>query len=408
MIEHLELKIENGYSYNTSPPGNMTPAYKAAKAQNLFKPVSRDTGDGESSGKEMTAGRFRMVDRAGIADITPPDWLIQDAIPQNSYSLLIGPRGTFKTFIALDMALSIATGGKDYFNDGKFYGMWPDIIKPGPVLFAAGEGRGMLKNRVEAWEKQHLDEHQAKDFYLIDPVPHPIVEDVTPFIEMALAYSPTGYRMVVIDTVGRAMQCLNENSSQDASLFTQMIETLQKELDCSVLALHHTGHEAKDRSRGSSSFGADVDAEFILERKDKDMIVALTNTKQKDAIEWEHKKAIQLIEVNSSLVATRPSDKKAKEVVTEAENKAKVGRKTKMETTVELDIIRKAAYAALKKTPGKEYSKNALAMAISADETVALTGQTIAKNYIGELLTDKAHPVSKCYDTAKGVWRLKA
>ena len=63
----------------------------------------------------------------------------------------------------------------------------------------------------------------------------------------------------MLDTVGRAMQGVNENAQEHASNFTRLVDRLRHELGATVLALHHTGHETSTRARGSSVFGADAD-----------------------------------------------------------------------------------------------------------------------------------------------------
>ena len=65
----------------------------------------------ENGGCQVTAGRFRFIDEAGLSSIRAPEWLIEDFLSQGSYAILFGAAGSFKTFIALDMALTIATGG---------------------------------------------------------------------------------------------------------------------------------------------------------------------------------------------------------------------------------------------------------------------------------------------------------
>jgi len=403
-IEHLENKIRNGYSYNTSPPGNMTAAYKVARAQELFRPVSRDTDQG---GKEIKGGRFRVVNRQGMDDIKPSEWILHDAVPMGGSGLLIGPRGTFKTFVALDMALSIASGGKDYFGGvaEDWLGVWPDVAKPGAVLFAAGEGRSGLKKRVAAWEQHHLDGGRCENFYLIDPVPGPNVDDVTAFIEAALAMNPEGYRLVILDTVGRAMAGLNENSQQDASLYTKMVETILHELSDSVLGLHHSGHGTEGRARGSSVFGADIDFEFVLERKDKEHVIRLKNTKQKDAQEWERPKVVQLIEKSDSLVAVAPSKQLEEKTNAAAEQKKEKKERAKADDAIDLGVIRQAAYEFLKTAPGKEFSGAHLAISIAADPRITLEDRIIRERYVGKLLVDKQHPIATCFDSHKKVWR---
>ena len=406
-IDHLEQKIENGYSYNTSAPGNMTPAYKLAKASALFKPVSRDT---EGGGEELRAGRFRMVDRDAMDEIKPPKWLIKDTIPQNSYALLVGPRGTFKTFIALDMALSVATGSP--YEDWR--GLWPDISGSGPVLFAAGEGRGNIVQRVRAWESYHMDGDKTHNLYLIDPVPSPSVEDVTPFIEMALKREDQ-YSLVVMDTVGRAMQGLNENSQQDVSMFTRMVETIQHELDCAVLAIHHSGHDNTGRARGSSVFGADVDAEFNLDRDDKEYVVRLKNSKQKDAPEWEQPRIIKLKELKisggKSLVATAPNEAEAAQAVNKTPEKKK-DKKTQ-ENKINLQLLGKLTRDILKQNKALSWSQTGLAKAIAVmrsegeDEPIIGVGWKQVNNYLTDL-RQSPHPSHKYYDPmGRGKWEYK-
>ncbi len=408
--EHLEGKVANAYHYNTSPPGNMTPAYKVARQASLFKPVvSRDTKTG---GKEAEVGRFRFVDEAGVRSIKSPEWLVPGAIPEGAFAMLIGPRSTYKTFVALDIALSVAAGSAEWYeSESDWRGPWPNVRVSGPVLFAAGEGRGGFKGRVEAWKDYHLDGEDTGNFYLADPVPYPDEDDLTAFINGALELEPDGYELVVLDTLGRSMQGRNENAQQDASQFTQMVQELQRNLDCAVLVIHHTGHgtETQGRARGSSVFGADVDVEFVIERAD-DGFVHVFNTKQKDAPEWEAGKLIKVEPHNGSLVAIAPL--KVKDAKPPPEKPGEVsrdtkkggGRKSKEDMEIELSVVRKAAYQTMKRYPGKVWSKRSLSEAIAAHETVEVAAGTIRNKYLDHLLTDKTHPVAACFDPGTGQW----
>ena len=302
---YLAVKVANGYSYNTSPPGNVTPAYKVAGRG--FSPLEEDAGDGT----QVTTGRFRFVDREGMEAIKPPDWLVPDALPEDAYAMLVGASGTYKTFIALDMALTVATGGGALVA-GEWRGLWRPPRHPGPVLFAAGEGRSSIRKRVAAWEAHHLGGARARDFMLADPVPHVTASDVEDFIEGALRYYE-GYSLVVLDTVARAMQGVNTSADEHATAFTRLCDVLRHRLGCTVLALHHTGHEAQDRARGSSAFLGDPDTILVAERVE-DRLTRLSMPKQKDAEAWEKPQwckmeLVALGEGQDSLVATkgRPS-----------------------------------------------------------------------------------------------------
>ena len=390
--DHLQQKVENGYAYNTSPPGNITPAYRVAKAAALFKPVQSDL----EHGYEWKAGRFRFVNREGMSSIRPPEWLIENFLPQDSYAILFGAPGTFKTFLALDIALSIGGGvgmGEDI--------CWPAIANTGPVLFAAGEGRGNITARVKAWEKTHFVGNEVENFRLADPVPL-VSEELKPFIEGALAASPDGYKLVVLDTIGRAMQGLNENTQEHASNFTRLVQRIQYELGASVLALHHVGHEASNRARGSSVFGGDTDTLIRADKQGKNYLVSLTMTKQKDWPEWPKKRFIKLNEVSLDL------ETKSLVAVKSAEDECPKGDKfhpTEDEQEIVMAILNEAVIARLKSDKSKEWSQSALAEAVATDERIEIGSSQLRQRYLKDLREDSSQPASRYYNAGTGKWR---
>jgi len=392
MVDNLEQKIVNAYSYNTSPPGNITPAYTVARHAALFKPIVKKQG---KKGHEWTSGRFRIVDRSAMGEIKPPSWLIEDFLPDNSYTIMFGAPGTFKTFIALDIALSIATG----FGMGDEC-VWPDIVTSGPVLYAAGEGRANINSRITAWEKTHFLGVEVSGFHLADPVPM-ITEEIEPFLDIALDASPKGYRLVVLDTVGRAMQGTNENAQENASAFTHMVEVIQKELSCSVLCLHHTGLKEGDRARGSSVFGADADTMLRLERQDKEYTVALTMTKQKDAQEWSKPKFIKLTEIsisedNETLVAMKATK----------QDLPKKPEKNKIDTTV-LDVIEDVLLDILENNKLEKHTQTALSDAIACDNRIDVASQQLRKTHLRSIRENNNRAAAKCYDPVTKKWRYQ-
>lgn len=398
--DHLASKVENGYSYNTSPPGNMTPAYHTAKAQALFKPVTRSF---DAGGKEYTTGRFRFVDRWGMDEIKPPSWLVKDFLPERAYAILFGSPGTFKTFVALDIALSIANG---YPTDP----LW-EVTKPGPVLFAAGEGRATLTKRVAAWEKIHWNGKKSNDFILGDPVPH-INEEIEPFIEGALLANPDGYKLIVIDTIGRSMQGVNENAQEHASKFTHLVEQLQYNLGATVLALHHTGHTEKGRERGSIVFGADADTRIRIDRPTKRYLIDLTMVKQKDAQEWNKPKLIQLNEITlsaklKSLVAVNP-DKAAVEQ-SQNDRMAKTTRSKHLPVSdpVVMRHIDKAISEILFKNKPKTWTQSDLAEALAMRDDIDLSSSHMRKNTLYALREDSLKLAKRLYDPIAKKWRYK-
>lgn len=397
-IDHLEQKVANGYSYNTSPPGNITRAYQTAKHRQLFSPVSVAL----PTGREITAGRFRFVDGEGMEHIRPPDWLVPDFLPAGAHAILYGAPGTFKTFIALDIALTIATGATFPWE-----GVWlPNQF--GPVLFSLGEGRPEFAKRKRAWEQTHWEGQRVKNLILSDPVPL-VSEDWKPFIEGALAMSPDGYKLVVLDTVGRSMQGLNENAQEHASKFTQMVEVLQGELGATVLALHHTGYGEDKRARGSSVFQADADTVVRLDREGKDYTISLTMTKQKDAPEWDKAKWLELRKVDlgggvDSLAAVKADPKN----VAKSKASRDTGEKNDKLTDEIVDV---AVMEILKSNPTKAWNTKDLAECvarkIATEDGRSPKAGTIEKHILPDLRQTKGTFSFACYDDTTKRWRAR-
>ena len=381
--DHLREKLKNGYSYNTSPPGSYTQAYSTANTLSMFKPVVADPDD---PGKGYNAGRFRFVSRERMQNIRPPSWLINGLLPSQSYAILYGAPGTFKTFLALDIALSVAAGMgmSDTAN-------WPDIEEAGPVLYCAGEGRSSITKRVKAWENTNFYGNRVEDFNLVDPVPL-VSEDIGVFIEGAKQLSPKGYKLIVIDTVGRSMQGMNENSQEHASAFTQKIEHLQKELGAAVLALHHTGKGDTNSARGSSVFGADADVMLKLERQNKSYTVSLAMTKQKDAPEWEDKQYIQLNEVSVGIEDVSLVAVKGEKLEQELSKERQVTKK-------KMDIVEAIALRHLFNNKDLACSMKILSEVVFRRDLEGFPkAQQIAKLYISTLRDNSKSLLSKCYN----------
>ena len=405
--DDLAAKVANGYSYNTSPPGNVTPSYHAARVALAFAPRTERLGE---QGKEIHAGRFRFTDRHGVAAIEPPSWLLPDFLPEGGYGLLVGAPGSLKTFIALDAALTVATGGLLPLEEGEWKGSWECPEKPGPVLFAIGEGRPALRKRIEAWESFHRGGSRSLDFVVADPVPRISEghEGLEAFIKGALEMSPKGYRLVVLDTIGRAMQGVNENAQEHASAFTALVEHIQRELGAAVLALHHVSRD-REGPRGSTVFEGDADTIIGASRRDpKSKLVKLKMFKQKDAPEWQRDRWLEakLVKVGmeeSSLALVRAGNQERQEEQAEERQESKV--------RLSLGIVDRYVMAVLRLYPHMELSNHGLSEVVASyqDEsgsTIGVTASALIKTWWGRLKARENETQSGAhYDPIKSRWR---
>ena len=379
--EDLQVKVKNAYAYATSAPGNMTAEYQRIKRQavvELFTAVSQDTPVTQeefqvSQGKEARAGQFRVIDRTAMEGIKPPTWLIEDMLPDEAYAMLYGPAGSYKTFLALDIALSIANGCDEWLDGRK-------INANGPVLFIVGEGRSGLLKRVRAWEHYYNDSKPVKNFVLADPVPN-VEEGMETFIKTA-ATIHEDYKLIVLDTVGRALSGANENEQKVASLLTRRISELQRAFNSTVLALHHTGHQDPKatglaRERGSSVFRADVDTMFGLQDSELHMV------KQKDGELWVRPLPLVATKTQNSLVLTMGKPK------------------TLTKQQLAYDLIASSIMAETMQA-GKEYTDAAMADLIMVKEGAGVP----VKTWSTRLQSLRALPTQtrNHYDAQRGKW----
>jgi len=397
-IEHFETKVHNAYSYNTSPPGNITKAYREALLREKFKPTVRED---LASGKEVNAGRFRFVDREGMKHIRPPSWIIPGFVPRGGYVVLFGASGTFKSFVALDAALSVATGGGFPWR-----GPWGTVEERGPVLYVLGEGRSGFTKRVRAWEKTHYAGKQVSDFIVADPVPL-VTESLDAFIEGALTLYPDGYRMVVVDTVAKAMMGVNENAQEHASKFTALVERLLAELCDSVLAIQHSGFGTQDRAKGSQEFYGAPDAIFGVQREGKEFAVTISNPKQKDAPEWEKPLRVELEHVEiegekeGSLVVVEPAEKP------EPGKAAGSMAKNNRHNPGLLLLLDKVIAGELGKNKLRAWTTKELAQALAMRDDVEVDSKTLQNTHLVRVRETKGTKASKLYDPVTKRWKWR-
>lgn len=213
---------------------------------------------------------FREATLTQLDDLKQPEPLIEGIVDAGTVTMLSGPYGTGKSFIALDWALCIASG-TDWMGHA---------VEQCRVLYIAAEGAYGLRKRVKAWRALHPDAWPDDNIRLIiDPV-----QLGEPAHLDALLDDAKNFDVVVVDTVARCSVGMEENSAKDMG---RLIDALYKLRDAhseggtTVIPVHHTGHD-KSRARGSSALPAGVDAVFLTEAAEPHTLITLKSTKRKD------------------------------------------------------------------------------------------------------------------------------
>jgi AAA domain/Primase C terminal 2 (PriCT-2) len=212
---------------------------------------------------------FRDID-LGVGGID----VIDGVLPQTGVGALYAPSGHGKTFLTLDMGLSIGRGQP-------FAGQYE--TEPGAVAYVVLEAPDSVKRRVLAYKREHRvnDALFGLIEYPLDLGDAASVKGLVAEIAQLREACHAPVRLVVIDTLSQAMAGRDENSAKDVSLAIKHMKTISAEVGAFVLAVHHTGKDEGKGLRGSSALYANVDVVLSVsgERDDPVRHVHLEKTR---------------------------------------------------------------------------------------------------------------------------------
>jgi hypothetical protein len=260
--DDLAERIEGGWLRGQNEFGS-----KAVTDLSIFEKVQR-----HETTETPKKSKFRLIPVSEQDNWPEPSWLVPERIPDRGVFLVYGEAYSGKSFIVLDLALSLATGS-DYYGLTQFGRR--------PVVFGAGEGaRGIATDRRRAWERTHGHANVEYPFFIVPAVPTiRDRSDVSDFIDEVIG-SDVKPGLVVIDTLSKAMVGLSE--TDDASLAVEALYHIADSLDCLVVVIHHTA-KGGTSPRGSSKWVGDFDAIARVEKDEDNKVYSLTWDKVKDA-----------------------------------------------------------------------------------------------------------------------------
>jgi len=240
----------------------------------------------------------------------PTPWLVSGLIPESELVMFHGPAHAGKTYVVLDLGLRLAFAEKDYHG-------FPLDGQTRPVVYVPSEGRRGVSRRIGSWLKTHADHafdptaylprtwetriineygepvrivetdrnpeppfyrYDADDFVL-DPKRPESVETLAGFVQR-LAEDFQVPPVVIVDVVSDFTPGVDENH-RDFGHALRLIhpDNLAAEggLVPTVFLVHHEGHTANGRPRGSSSVVGLVDVLIGLDYRRDGTPATLTN-----------------------------------------------------------------------------------------------------------------------------------
>jgi len=285
----VKLARDNGFTGSV---------FNQANPHDVFSGINKE-GLGRADTKSAPSFMMSVRDVLKMPDPLP---LVEGFIMEHENTCFVGPPKAGKTFLNLDIGLSIAS---DLPVFGKL-----KVRRHGPVIYLSGEGHAGMKRRLMAWF-QHRGvgpdpalEREGKDpMARLDAIPFyykadvPVVTNKTDsdgnslnlvecqrFIDGIRGQLQTEGKsglpvLVVVDTMARSLGGEDENANAAASLYLQITESLRANLDCTVLTIAHCRKDATGDDidiRGSGGFTGGFDAIWTVEQNKQNGVTKMT------------------------------------------------------------------------------------------------------------------------------------
>jgi hypothetical protein len=189
------------------------------------------------------------------------EYLIKGVLTENEISLLLGESQSGKSFVAIDLAMSVARGVP-------FFG---HQTRRGGVIYQAGESAtGVRRRRFPAYARHHdvrgddlpvVLLERPVDFYTSD-------DQVDQFIEECRHWATTfrdPLKLVIIDTFNRATPGANENDGKDMGVVLARCDRIRRATGAHVMLVHHL-NAGGTKARGHTSLFGNVENVVTVRR----------------------------------------------------------------------------------------------------------------------------------------------
>jgi hypothetical protein len=198
-------------------------------------------------------------------------WLVEELWGARSVGVIGGAPKCSKTWLGLDLALSVATGTACL---GKYV-----VPEPGPVLmYLAEDALPAVRERVAGMTRHRNIELRGVEIHLITAGALRLDRDRDRMrlLETTRRLRP---RLLLLDPLVR-LHGIDENSASEVAALLAYFRSLQRLLDVSVILVHHTrknaagGISAGLGLRGSSDIHAFGDSNLYLRRAKEHLVLS--------------------------------------------------------------------------------------------------------------------------------------
>jgi hypothetical protein len=202
---------------------------------------------------------------------------VEGVLTEEAMSVVYGPSNCGKTFFVSDLALHVATGKAWRGRE----------IEAGGVIYCALEGAHGIANRVAAWRAHYGYEGVQVPFAVV-PVSINLLDPdadrarLVATIAIAAVNMGVPVKLIVIDTLSRAMAGGNENGPEDMGALVASADFIRQACKAHICFIHHSGKDEARGARGHSLLRAATDTEIEISRQDSQSPSVARVTKQRE------------------------------------------------------------------------------------------------------------------------------
>jgi len=242
----------------------------------IMEKIKADAGVGDATPIGTELAIPISVGELYAKEFPPNDWVVDLLVAQSGITLLFGTSQSFKTWLLLEIAKSVAKGSP-------FLNQFPTI--QGKVLIVDGENRPQkTRDRMRM-----LGVDAGADIYTLSKSGFKATNKQ--HIESLLAFcKDNSITLIIFDSLTR-IHGGDENSSQDMSRAFEELERFTRE-DVSVLVIHHSNKgsshkSAEDALRGSGDIFNVADSVLMTKRRGNADTTTVKLSKHRDSEELE-------------------------------------------------------------------------------------------------------------------------
>jgi predicted transcriptional regulator len=234
----------------------------------------------------LTATRttHALMHESELDNIPLAQWLIEGLLPENIICVLFGSANIGKSFVALDIGLTVA---QEY-----------------PVVYVAAEGFPGYAKRKNAWYKHHK-KTTGSMYFCADSLTLMNSANVESFIASVNQVQP---KLIILDTLAWCMTGGDENSARDMQIVMTACRKIQQETGATILLVHHTVKRGSGE-RGSSALRGGADMMFELSQEDGTLALSCSKSKDTEPFPTRHYRLMKVETGQGSSCVIMPAEK---------------------------------------------------------------------------------------------------